>query len=122
MPTAEPTTPTRPYTVLEQRDLGELARTVLEQDTTWDEFVRRIASESNPGEQLITAVVSSMAGHSIFRPIGEFDARGARHAIRAAAKKVYGLVGCDRQMAGVVSKQLRLRPVVVKVRETVHIG
>lgn len=105
---AEPTTPTRPYTVLEQRDLGDLVRSVLEQDPGHSEYLE--------------SVIAAVSGHDVYRPLGEFSARGARHAIRAAAKKVYGLVGCDRQMAGVVSKQLRLRPVVVKVRETVHIG
>jgi glycine/serine hydroxymethyltransferase len=105
----EDQTPTRPYTVLEPRDLGDLVEELL---------------GSKVAPEIASKAVAALREEQfeVYQSRGTFQARQVGHALRQAAKDVFGGVGCDTHMTAVVSERLKTRPVKLVAKSTVSIG
>lgn len=107
-PARDPETALRTYVVLERRNL--------------DELVGEICEEA--GVDVSPGVLDALAqAEAVFDRVADPEARNTEHALRTAAKEVYGDVPeADPAMVAVASRMFQIETVKVRNSQTVSIG
>jgi hypothetical protein len=108
-PARDPETALRTYVVLERRRL--------------DEFVDEILGEAGAGELTEDQADALAQAEAVFDRVDTPEARNTEHALRTAAKEVYGHVNeADPEMVAVASRMFQVEVVKVRNSQTVSIG
>jgi hypothetical protein len=108
-PARDPETALRTYVVLERRRL--------------DELVDEVLGEAGAGELTEDQADALAQAEAVFDRVDTPEARNTEHALRTAAKEVYGHVNeADPEMVAVASRMFQVEVVKVRNSQTVSIG